>query len=339
VRAVQLPVLGAGDSASAGLGERDRFGVAAAGALGERELRAERVTTLQVNVGKVCNQACKHCHVDAGPARTESMTEQTALWCVDALARGRIETLDLTGGAPELNPSFRMMVERARALGVHVIVRHNFTVQFEPGQEDLVEFFARNCVEVVGSLPHVEREGTDRQRGAGVFDKSVAGLRALNAAGYGTGRADRSLALMHNPVGAVLPGPQRALEDEYRRALRERWGVTFDRLYVLTNMPIQRFRGWLERTSQLEEYQSALESAFNPATVAGLMCRSAVSVSWDGTLYDCDFNQMLDLTVQDAPVTIDTVDFEQLSRRRIVTREHCFGCTAGGGSSCGGQIA
>lgn len=301
-------------------------------------LCASAVSTLQVNVGKVCNQACKHCHVDAGPARTEAMTEETARACIAALERGRIQTLDITGGAPELNESFRWMVERARALGAKVIVRHNLTVQFEPGQSDLPAFFAAHDVELVCSLPHFEATSTDRQRGAGVFDKSVAALRALNAEGYGAGRADRWLALMHNPVGALLPGSQRALEAQYRQELSARWGVTFDALYVLTNMPIARFRAWLEKTEQLDEYQRALEEAFNGKTLDGLMCKSTLSVSWDGRLYDCDFNQMLGLELQGAPARIDSVDFERLKGRRIVTGEHCFGCTAGSGSSCGGQL-
>ncbi len=331
---VRLAVL----DASATARVDDRFGPRAAAALGAPALRATGVSVLQVNVGKVCNQACKHCHVDAGPARTEQMSEQTARACLDALARGAIGTLDLTGGAPELNPHFRALVTGARALGARVIVRHNLTVQQEPGQQDLVPFFTENDVELVCSLPHVERDATDRQRGAGVFDRSLEGLRALNAVGYGTGRADRVLALMHNPVGAILPGSQRALEEAYRGALSSRWGVTFDRLYVLTNMPIQRFRAWLERTGQLEEYQQALEAAFNPTTVQGLMCRTTLSVSWDGALSDCDFNQMLDWSVLDAPARIEDVDFARLATRRIATGDHCFGCTAGAGSSCGGQL-
>lgn len=302
-------------------------------------LRARSITTLQVNVGKVCNQACKHCHVDAGPARTESMDERTARACITALERGAIRTLDITGGAPELNPHFRMMVTSARSLGVRVMVRHNLTVQFEPGQDDLPAFFQDNQVEVISSLPHFDGASTDRQRGAGVFDKSVLALRALNARGYGVGDPDRALALVHNPVGAILPGSQSALEAEYRKQLSARWGVVFDKLFVLTNMPIQRFRAWLERTDQLDEYQQTLELAFNPSTVPGLMCRDMVSVSWDGRLYDCDFNQMIELPVKSASRTIFDVDFGALNRRSIATGEHCFGCTAGGGSSCGGQLA
>jgi radical SAM/Cys-rich protein len=301
-------------------------------------LAARSVSVLQVNVGKVCNQACKHCHVDAGPSRTEAMDARIADACLAAIEQGAIGTLDITGGAPELNAHFRSMVERARALGAHVMVRHNLTVQDEPGQADLPAFFQRNGVEVISSLPHFDGASTDRQRGAGVFEKSIRALHALNAVGYGKGSSLR-LALVHNPVGALLPGAQSTLEREYRKVLAERFDVTFDALYVLTNMPIQRFRSWLERTGQLDEYQETLEAAFNPSTVTGLMCRDMVSVSWDGRLYDCDFNQMLEMPVACAGKTIFDIDFAALAQRRIATDDHCFGCTAGGGSSCGGQLA
>ncbi|MFO0559108.1 MAG: arsenosugar biosynthesis radical SAM (seleno)protein ArsS [Polyangiales bacterium] len=316
----------------------DRFAARVRRSTGDG-LAARSISTLQINVGKLCNQACKHCHVDAGPNRSEQMDERTARACVDALERGAIGTLDITGGAPELNPHFRYLVDSARARGVRVMVRHNLTVQFEPGCEDLPEYFQRNHVEVISSLPHFDGASTDRQRGAGVFDKSVRALRALNERGYGKGDPALPLALVHNPVGAILPGSQAALEDEYRKQLSARWGVTFDRLFVLTNMPIQRFRAWLERTEQLEEYQQTLETAFNPSTVAALMCRDMISVSWDGNLYDCDFNQMLELPVQSASRTIFDADFAPLKQRSIATGEHCFGCTAGGGSSCGGQLS
>jgi len=324
---VQLPVLRGGD---------DRFARRVKSARGA-VLRAGPVSTLQVNVGKVCNQACKHCHVDAGPARTEAIDERTARACLDVLERGRIGTLDLTGGAPELNANCRWMVERARALGAKVIVRHNLTVQFEPGQSDLPEFFAANDVEVVSSLPHFDASAADRQRGAGVFDKSIEAIRRLNAVGYGFGDPARVLALVHNPVGAFLPGSQRALEAQYRDELDRRHGVRFDALYVITNMSIRRFKSWLERTGQREEYEQALEDAFNPSTIDSLMCKSTLSVSWDGGLYDCDFNQMLELRAEGAPTIFD-VDLEALEGRRIATGDHCFGCTAGSGSSCGGQL-
>ncbi|MBI5514891.1 MAG: arsenosugar biosynthesis radical SAM protein ArsS [Deltaproteobacteria bacterium] len=315
----------------------NRFSIKAQEALGDT-FRSGRITTLQINVGKVCNQACKHCHVDAGPNRTEAMDEATAERCLGLLERHRFPVFDITGGAPELNPYFRRMVTRARGLGVHVLVRHNLTVMFERGQEDLPEFFAAHDVEVVSSLPHYTSAGTDRQRGGGVFEESIAAMKRLNALGYGTGRRDRVFHLMHNPLGAFLPGSQKDLERDYRRELA-RYGVTFDGLFALTNMPIRRFRDWLEKAGQLDDYQAKLEAAFNPAAVAPLMCRSTVSVSYDGKLYDCDFNQMLDLTVADAPSALEDFDLEALERRRIVTDNHCFGCTAGAGSSCGGQTA
>ena len=327
---VQLPVLTAEHD--------DRFATRVERST-RQPLRARAVSVLQINVGKVCNQACKHCHVDAGPARTEAMDERTARACIAALEAGAIRTLDITGGAPELNAHFRSMVEQARAMGVHVMVRHNLTVQDEPGQADLPAFFAANDVEVISSLPHYDGASTDRQRGGGVFEKSIRAMKALNAVGYGTGDPRRSFALVHNPVGALLPGAQSVLEAEYRRELAQKWGVRFDRLFVLTNMPIQRFRAWLERTGQREEYQALLEDAFNPATIAGLMCKDTLSVSWDGRLYDCDFNQMLELEVRGRSQTIFDLDFSSLEGRSIATGPHCFGCTAGGGSSCGGQLA
>ncbi len=302
-------------------------------------LRAVAVDTLQVNVGKRCNQACRHCHVDAGPARTEEMSRETAEKVIAALARNEIPTLDITGGAPELNASFRWMVTEARALGARVMVRHNLTVQFEPGQEDLPTFFDAHAVEVVSSLPHYTQQATDRQRGGGVFDKSIAALRNLNAVGYGTGRPDRPLNLVYNPVGAFLPGSQEDLERDYKRELSERHGVTFDGLFTITNMPIARFRDWLAKTGQLDEYQAKLEAQFNPATVPALMCRTLVSVSWDGLLYDCDFNQMCGLPLKGDALTIDDFDAVALARREVATADHCFGCTAGAGSSCGGALA
>jgi len=315
----------------------DRFGHRVRSSCGD-DLRATGLRTLQINVGKVCNQACRHCHVDAGPARTESMSARVAERCLELLEKHRFPVFDITGGAPELNPSFRKMVTRARELGAHVMVRHNLTVMFEENQGDLPEFFRAHGVELFSSLPHYTPLATDRQRGSGVFEASIEALRRLNAVGYGTGRDDLPLTLVHNPVGAFLPGSQDDIEADYKRELRERHGVTFDRLVCLTNMPIRRFRAWLERAGQLDAYQRKLEAAFNAATVPSLMCRSMVSVSWDGKLYDCDFNQMLDLTVEGAGVTVDDFDLDALEARRIVTDDHCFGCTAGSGSSCGGAL-
>ena len=251
-------------------------------------------TTLQVNVGKLCNQACHHCHVDAGPRRTERMTRETAERVIEVIAASaRVETVDITGGAPELNPNFAMLVERARALGRKVIVRCNLTVTLEPGMEWLVEFYRRAGVELVCSLPCYTAENTDRQRGAGVFDKSIAAMRQLNAAGFG--RGELRLDLVYNPIGASLPPAQAELEGQYRDELARNFGIVFDRLLTITNMPIARFANQLNSTGSHSAYMSLLVNHFNPATVDALMCRDLVSVGWDGRLYDCDFNQMLEI--------------------------------------------
>jgi radical SAM/Cys-rich protein len=303
-------------------------------------LRAAAVETLQVNVGKLCNQACKHCHVDAGPKRTEIMTRETAGLVIEAARRFRIPALDITGGAPELNPSFRYLVAEARSLGAHVTVRHNLTVQFEPGQEDLPEFFREQKVEVISSLPYFLEQQTDAQRGSGVFVKSVEALRRLNAVGYGRDGGGLALNLVYNPVGAYLPPAQDAIERDFKRELLARHGVTFDRLYTITNMPIRRFLDYLRRSGNEERYMRKLVEAFNPSTVEGLMCRTLVSVDWTGRLYDCDFNQMLELRVAaELPQTIADFDPSKFAARRITTGAHCFGCTAGAGSSCGGAVA
>lgn len=303
-------------------------------------LRSAAVGTLQVNVGKLCNQACKHCHVDASPRRTEIMTRETAEQVIDALQRFQIPTIDITGGAPELNPSFRYLVTEARRADAHVIVRHNLTVMFEDGQEDLPEFFRAHDVEVVSSLPYFLEAQTDAQRGAGVFEKSIEAMRRLNAAGYGAEDAGLVLNLVYNPVGAYLPPAQDAIERDFKRELHSRYGVTFNRLFTITNMPIKRFLDYLRRSGNEEKYMRKLVEAFNPATVEGLMCRNLVSVDWTGRLYDCDFNQMLELGVADElPQTIAEFDPEQFNSRRVVTGAHCFGCTAGAGSSCGGTVA
>jgi len=302
-------------------------------------LRAAGVETLQVNVGKLCNQVCKHCHVDAGPKRTEVMTGETAEQVLTALRRFRIPVLDITGGAPELNPSFRHLVAEARAVGARVMVRHNLTVMFEPGQEDLPEFFREHGVEVVSSLPYFLEQQTDAQRGHGVFEKSIAALRRLNAVGYGVGDG-LILNLVYNPVGAFLPPAQSLIEKDFKRELLARHGVTFDHLYTITNMPIRRFLDYLRRSGNEERYMQKLVAAFNPGTVAGLMCRTLVSVDWTGRLYDCDFNQMLDLGIDSSlPQTIADFDPALFAVRPIITGAHCFGCTAGAGSSCGGAVA
>lgn len=303
------------------------------------ELRAATVETLQINVGKLCNQACKHCHVDASPKRTESMTRETAEQVINALQRFRIPTLDITGGAPELNPSFRWLVAEARACGTHIMVRHNLTVMFEPHQEDLPEFFRTHQVEVISSLPYFQEQQTDAQRGNGVFTKSIEALRRLNAVGYGIAGSGLLLNLVYNPAGAFLPPVQAAIEADFKRELLTRYGLTFNRLFTITNMPIQRFLDYLRRSGNEERYRRKLVEAFNPKAVAGVMCRSLVSVDWTGKLYDCDFNQMLELPVEEElPQTLAEFTSDKFANRRIVTGAHCFGCTAGAGSSCGGAI-
>ena len=304
------------------------------------ELRAARVDTLQVNVGKLCNQACKHCHVDAGPTRTEIMTRETAERVIDAVRKFRIPTVDITGGAPELNPSFRYLVRESRALGSHVMVRHNLTVTFETGQEGLPEFFRDMSVEVICSLPYFLEQQTDAQRGRGVFQKSIIALHRLNSVGYGVDASGLVLNLVYNPVGAFLPPPQTSIEADFKRELSSRYGITFNHLFTITNMPIKRFLDYLRRSGNEERYVRNLVEAFNPSTVDGLMCRNLVSVDWRGRLYDCDFNQMLDLGVaRQLPQTIADFNPETFARRRIMTGPHCFGCTAGAGSSCGGAVA
>lgn len=307
---------------------------------GQTLYAAENIVTLQVNVGKLCNQACKHCHVDAGPNRTEIMSRETIDKVLEAVRRFKFEIVDITGGAPELNPEFRYLVEEARRAGSHVIVRHNFTVQFTSGMDDLPEFFRVNRIEVIASMPYFLAQQTDAQRGKGVFDQSIEAMRRLNAIGYGVEGSDLLLNLVYNPTGAFLPPNQSAIEKDFKRELQSRYGLTFNHLYTITNMPISRFKDYLIRSGNFQSYMDKLIDSFNPGTVDGLMCRSLISVGWDGSLYDCDFNQMLDLPLQPGmPQTIGDFDLELLMKRRISTGEHCFGCTAGTGSSCGGAVA
>ena len=307
---------------------------------GLQPLRAARVTTLQVNVGKLCNQACRHCHVDAGPHQTGAevnMDRATIDRVVEVLQGGGFDLLDLTGGAPELNPNFRHLVEQARALGVRVMDRCNLSVLFEPGQEGLAGFLAEHRVEITASLPFYHRDRTDRQRGTGVFDKSIEGLRLLNGLGYGSGDG-HVLNLVYNPVGAYLPADQHELEADYRHELDRLFDVRFDHLFCITNMPIARFSRWLRESGNEEGYLQTLLAAFNPSALPGVMCRDLVSIGPDGAIYDCDFNQMVGLRVEpDAPQNLWDFDRDALSRRQVVTGEHCLGCTAGAGSSCGGE--
>ncbi|WP_218080078.1 arsenosugar biosynthesis radical SAM (seleno)protein ArsS [Anthocerotibacter panamensis] len=308
------------------------FAEAVAGA-GYRPLKARSIEVLQINLGKRCNQTCRHCHVDAGPDRPEVMSEEVLEACLNFLAARDIPTVDITGGAPELHPGFRVLVERARALGRQVIDRCNLTITRLPNYAYLPEFLARHHVEVVASLPAYGIKQTDLQRGGGVFSESILALQHFNELGYGVEGTGLVLNLVTNPVGAFLPGNQVSLEREWKRELKRRHGIVFNKLYTITNMPISRFLEFLETSQNLESYMERLIQAFNPQAVAGLMCRSTLSVGWDGKLYDCDFNQMLDMAL---PQHMLDIQLGELEERVIQTGAHCFGCTAGAGSSCGG---
>ena len=300
------------------------------------QLAPSRLEIFQINLGKLCNMTCRHCHVDAGPDRTDAMmTREMVEACLRALDQTDAHTVDLTGGAPELHPEFRYLVEEARARGKHVIDRCNLSVLLLPRNVGLAEWLAEHEVEIVASLPHYRQRNTDAQRGDGAFDKSIVALRLLNSVGYGKGDPRRTLSLMMNPAGAFLAPRQSEIEGEWKAALDRDFGITFDRLLALNNMPISRFLEWLVDTGNLDAYMDRLVTSFNAAAVDGLMCRNTISVSWDGHLFDCDFNQMLDLDAE-PEMTIETFDFERWQQRRVVTRPHCFGCTAGAGSSCGG---
>jgi radical SAM/Cys-rich protein len=302
-------------------------------------LRPTRIEILQINVGKRCNQTCRHCHVDAGPDRKEVMPREVVEAALAFLERARIPTLDVTGGAPELHPDFREIVVRASRLGTQVMHRCNLTAVLLPNYADIPALLAEHRVEVVASLPYFRDRETDAQRGEGVFEESIESLRRFNALGYGRGTG-LVLNLVTNPVGTFLPGEQHALEVRWKAEMRRRYGIEFDRLYTITNMPISRFLDFLEERGKAEEYLGTLVNAYNPAAAAGVMCRNTLSVGWDGRLYDCDFNQMLDLTVEpSAPQTIFDADRAALERRAIAVGPHCFGCTAGAGSSCGGAVA
>lgn len=309
---------------------------------GWSELQRAQLEIFQINVGKLCNMTCRHCHVDAGPDRTDSvMSRETAEACLAALDRTTAHTVDLTGGAPELNPQFRFLVEGAKERGLHVIDRCNLTILMTRKLRDLPEWMAEREVEVVCSLPHFGERNTDAQRGDGTFEKSIAALKRLNEVGYGRGDPKRVLTLMSNPAGAFLSGSQAHMEREWKRQLERRHGVTFDRLFALNNMPISRYLEWLVETGNDQAYMERLVNAFNPATVAGLMCRNTLSVSWDGWVYDCDFNQMLDMRTEgkEGPLHIRDFDPEHFASRPVKTAAHCYGCTAGSGSSCAGATS
>ena len=299
-----------------------------------------RLSTLQVNLGYRCNQSCLHCHVNAGPTRKEMMDGETLALIPQVLAARRIKVLDLTGGTPELHAGFRALVASARELGVHVIDRCNLTILFEPGQEDLAEFLAEHRVEVVASLPCYSADNVDRQRGQGVFDKSIAALQTLNALGYGQPDSGLVLNLVYNPQGPSLPPDQATLEAAYKRELAEHFGITFNQLYALANMPINRFGSWLISKGQFNGYMRLLKDHFRADNLESLMCRTLVSVDWQGYLYDCDFNQQLGLPLGGRKPRAHLRDLlgEDVEGRAICVADHCYGCTAGQGSSCGGAL-
>lgn len=300
------------------------------------------IDIFQINVGRLCNMTCRHCHVDAGPDRVrENMDLATVEACLQALDKTTAHTVDITGGAPELNPHFRYLVDSCFQRGKHIIDRCNLTILTLPKYHDLPQWLAERHVEVACSLPHFRRRNTDLQRGDGTFERSIEALRRLNEVGYGTGDPKRKLTLVTNPVGAFLSGNQSQQEKEWKASLHKQFGVSFDRLIAINNMPISRYLEWLEDSGNLQSYMETLVQSFNPGTIAGLMCRNTISVSWDGRIFDCDFNQMLDCESQYADGVVPTVfDFDviRLQQRDIVVGRHCYGCTAGAGSSCGGSL-
>lgn len=299
-------------------------------------LRRARIETLQVNVGRKCNQACRHCHVDAGPWRTEMISEETVRRVANWIREHRPAVVDITGGAPELSAHFRFLVQTACAAGSRVIDRNNLTILEEPGFKDLPEFLEENRVEVVASLPCYLPDNVTRQRGAGVYEKSIRGLKKLNAVGYG---GTLPLHLVYNPVGASLPGPQAELEVDYRDALRREHGIEFTGLYTITNQPIARFADDLQKQGKWDAYLELLANAFNPATIENLMCRTTISVGYRGEVYDCDFNQMLGLQRRNGkPLYLWDITPESLDGENVITGVHCLACTAGAGSSCGGAV-
>ena len=305
-------------------------------------IRRKRLETLQVNLGYKCNQSCVHCHVNAGPTRTEMMSRETINDVLAFVQASHVGKLDITGGAPELNPIFRELVRAARDLDVHVIDRCNLTILEQPGQEDLARFLAAQRVEVVASMPCYLEANVDRQRGKGVFDASIRALQILNALGYGQTGSGLELALVYNPQGPVLPPAQEQLEADYRAHLGSRYGIVFNRLFVLSNMPIQRFGSMLISKGQFEHYMDLLKNSYQPANLDNVMCRTLLSVDWRGFVYDCDFNQMLGLPLAHkgrAQTHLRELIGRDLSGNPIVVRDHCYGCTAGQGSSCGGALA
>ncbi len=308
---------------------------------GQFPLKAKKLEILQINLGYMCNQVCAHCHVDAGPDRKEIMTRETMQQCLDVIAQTGAHTLDLTGGAPEMNPDFRWFVEAASAAGViDFIVRSNLTIiRANKKYHDLPEFFAKYGIHVVSSMPHYTKGKTDKQRGDGVFNASIEALKMLNKVGYGMPGSDLKLDLVYNPSGAYLPGDQAALEKDFKKALDTDFGIQFNALFAITNLPISRFLDYLVASGNYEDYMYALVDAYNPVAVACVMCTNTLSVSWNGYLYDCDFNQMLGLKVASKARHIKDYDTSLLEGREVVISQHCYGCTAGAGSSCQGAVA
>jgi radical SAM/Cys-rich protein len=303
-------------------------------------LTARGITTLQVNVGRLCNQACRHCHVDAGPERVEVMKRDTMELCLHAIMEGGYPTVDITGGAPEMNPNYRWFVERCREMGRHIITRTNLTILLEEGYTDTPVFWAENSVEVVASLPYYLEGTTDRQRGKGVFNSSIRALEMLNEVGYGVEGTSLILNLVYNPAGAFLPPSQNGVDADFRRELKKRYGRSFSNIFTITNMPVGRFLNFLESSGNLASYMERLVSCYNPRAAECVMCRNILSVGWDGTLYDCDFNQMLGLKCgRGVPDNLKDFDKDKLANRKVVTGPHCYGCTVGAGSSCTGEVA
>lgn len=303
-------------------------------------LKPTGIEIFQVNVGKMCNQVCKHCHVDAGPDRKEIMTKETMQLCLSALkANPQLRTVDLTGGAPEMNPHFRWFVEEIKALQRHIIVRCNLTIVVANKKyNDLPNFFKQHEIEVVSSLPFYSQDQTDRQRGDGVFESSISVLQMLNKLGYGMDGTGLILNLVYNPAGAFLPPSQAALEIDYKKALSEKYGIQFNSLFAITNLPINRFLDYLMQSGNYDQYMEKLITAYNPTAAQNVMCRNTISIGWDGYLYDCDFNQMLELKVSCDSKHISEFNARSLDKRNIKVGQHCYGCTAGSGSSCGGSV-
>ena len=300
-------------------------------------LKPTGIEIFQINVGYMCNMTCKHCHVDAGPDRQEIMTKETLEYCLDALKHSDIETVDLTGGAPEMNPHFRWFVDEVSKLDKHIIVRSNLTILDTRKFEDLPQFMADHGVEITCSLPFYNKRRTDAQRGEGTYDKSMKVLKILNEIGYGKEDTGLELNLVYNPVGAFLPGDQASLKQQYKERLWKDHGIVFNDLFTITNLPISRYLNFLVTTGNLDEYMEKLVTSFNPAAAEGVMCRNTISIGWDDTLYDCDFNQMLKMETENgSPQHIKDWNLEALNDREIKTNQHCYGCTAGAGSSCGG---